>query len=160
MKILIIYDSVFGNTEKIAQAIGAALVSRGEVKALRVGDVTPEQLMGLNILIIGSPTQRFRPTAAINQLLKGIAKNSLKGVKVATFDTRLTMRNIERTPILAFFVRIFGYAAKPISVRLKKKGGELILPPEGFFVEGMKGPPKEGELERAVVWAKQILAIV
>jgi hypothetical protein len=39
-----------------------------------------------------------------------------------------------------------------------KKGGELIAPPEGFFVQGTEGPLKEGELERASDWAKQILA--
>jgi flavodoxin len=159
MKILIIYDSVFGNTEQIAQAIYAALSSHEEVEVIRVSDVKPEQLTGLNLLIVGSPTQRFRPTAAINNLLKRIAKNGLKGVKIAAFDTRLTMSNIQRTPILAFFVRLFGYAAKPISVKLKKKGGESIISPDGFFVEEIKGPLKAGELQRAADWAKQIITI-
>jgi hypothetical protein len=66
------------------------------------------------------------------------------------------MSNIEETPVLAFFVKIYGFAAKPIAARLKKKGGELIVSPEGFFVEGMKGPLVNGELERAANWAKQM----
>ena len=37
MKSLIIYDSIYGNTEKIAQAIGEGLT--GEVKVVRVGEV-------------------------------------------------------------------------------------------------------------------------
>ena len=158
MKALVIYDSVFGNTEQIAQAIGNALGSQEDVEILRVSNVKLEQLTGLKLLIVGSPTRQFRPTAAINNLLKRIPKNGLKGVKVAAFDTRFTMSAIEKSPVLPFFVRLFGYAAKPISDRLKKKGGELIIPPEGFFVEGVEGPLKEGELERAADWAKQIIA--
>jgi len=158
MKVLIIYDSIFGNTEQIAQAIGNALGSQEDVEILRVSNVKLEQLTGLKLLIVGSPTRQFRPTAAINNLLKRIPKNGLKGVKVAAFDTRFTMSAIEESRVLPFFVRLFGYAAKPISDRLKKRGGELIIPPEGFFVEGIEGPLKEGELERAADWAKQIIA--
>lgn len=158
MKVLIVYDSVFGNTEKIAQVIGNAMGSQAEVNILRVGNVKPEHLTGLDVLIVGSPTRGFKPTKAITNFLKRIPKNGLKGVKVAAFDTRFTMSAIEESRVLPFFVRLFGYAAKPISDRLKKKGGELIIPPEGFFVEGVEGPLKEGELERAAEWAKQIIA--
>jgi flavodoxin len=158
MKVLIIYDSVFGNTEQVAQAMGNALGSHEDVEILRVSDVKLEQLTGLELLIVGSPTRQFRPTAAINNLLKRIPKNGLKSVKVAAFDTRFTMSAIEESRVLPFFVRLFGYAAKPISDRLKKKGGDLIIPPEGFFVERVEGPLKEGELERVADWAKQIIA--
>jgi flavodoxin len=160
MKVLIIYDSFFSNTEQIAQAIGNALGAQGNVEIFRVSNIKPEQLTGLTLLIVGSPTRGFRPTPAINNLLKSVPKNGLKGVKVAAFDTRLTMEEIESSPfILRILVNIFGYAAKPISNRLKKKGGELIIAPEGFFVEGTEGPLKKGELERAADWAKQIMAI-
>jgi hypothetical protein len=75
------------------------------------------------------------------------------------FDTRFTESNIAEAPaILGFFVRIFGYAAEPIAGRLEKKGGELVLPPEGFYVGDTEGPLLEGELERAAAWANQILA--
>jgi len=158
MKSLVIYDSQFGNTERVAQSIVAALSSQGEVDVIRVQDVQPEHLTGIDYLIVGSPTQRFRPTIGTTSFLKSIPKDGLEGIKVAAFDTRLTREEIEKVSILAFFVRIFGYAAKPISDQLNKKGGELILPPEGFFVDGMEGPLLEGELERAAEWAKQIIS--
>jgi flavodoxin len=154
MKALVIYDSVFGNTGKIAQAIGSALGSQEDVEIVRVSDVKPEQLTGLTLLIVGSPTRQFRPTGATTS----IPKNGLEGVKVAAFDTRFTVSEIEKVRILAFFVRIFGYAAKPIADRLEKKGGELVIPPEGFYVGDTEGPLLEGELERAADWAKQIIA--
>jgi len=158
MKALVIYDSVFGNTEKIAQAIGNAIGSQGEVDVLRAGDVKPKHLTGLDLLIVASPTRQFRPTGAIINFLKSIPKNGLKEVRVAAFDTRFTMDEIRSSFfILPLLVNIFGYAAKPISDRLKKKGGELIIPPEGFFVEGVEGPLKEGEIERAASWANEIV---
>lgn len=157
MKVLIVYDSVFGNTEKIAQVIGNAMGSQAEVNILRVGNVKQENLRGLDVLIVGSPTRAFKPTKEIINFLNGFPKNGLKGVKVAAFDTRFTMSAIEESRVLPFLVRLFGYAAKPISNRLEKKGGELIIPPEGFFVEGVEGPLKEGEIERAASWAKEIV---
>ena len=60
--------------------------------------------------------------------------------------------------ILHFLVNIFGYAAGPIAEKLGRKSGELVIAPEGFIVKGTKGPLKEGELERAAAWAKQVLA--
>jgi flavodoxin len=156
MKVVVVYDSVFGNTGKIAQAIGHALGSPEDVRVLQVSEVKPEQLAGLTLLVVGSPTRQFSPTGATTSFLKSIPKNGLKGVKVAAFDTRFTVSAIEEVRILAFFVRIFGYAAKPIADRLKKKGGELVIPPEGFYVADTEGPLLEGELERAAEWAKQI----
>ena len=156
MKALIIYDSFFGNTEQIAQAIGHALGSPTEVEILRVSHVEPQQLTG-KLIIVGSPTRGFRPTPAINKLLGRIPANGLKGVKVAAFDTRISVDNIE-SPLLHILVKLFGYAAKPIAEKLKKKQGELTVPPEGFYVEGTEGPLKNGELERAAEWARQILA--
>jgi flavodoxin len=157
MKAMVVYDSVFGNTEQIAQAIGNALGPPEDVAILSVSHVKPEQLTGSSLLIVGSPTRKFRPTAGITNLLKKVPNNGLKGVQVAAFDTRFPVSQIEKSRILAFFVRLFGYAAKPISDRLVKKGGELVIPPEGFFVGGVEGPLKEGELERAADWAKQII---
>jgi len=144
MKTLIVYDSVHGNTEKIARAIGEAIP--GEVKVLRVGEVNPSELEALDLLIVGSPTQGGRPTKAMQGFLSEAPVSSLNGVDVAVFDTRMQMK----------FARIFGYAAGRIAESLKKKGGNLIGRPEGFFVKGPEGPLNEGEVERAASWANEI----
>ena len=157
MKALVVYDSVFGNTEQIANAIGNALGSGNDVGILRVNDVKPEHLAGLELLIVGSPTRAFRPTPAITTFLKNISVDSLKDVKVAAFDTGISM-NDTNSRVLRFLVKSFGYAAKHIADRLEKKGGRLLAAPEGFFVTGTEGPLKEGEFERAAAWVKQILS--
>jgi flavodoxin len=157
MKALVVYDSAFGNTAKIAEAIGGALGSPEEVQTLHVGRVRPEQAAKVALLFIGSPTQGFRPLKSITAFLKSLPAGSLKGVKVAAFDTRISTEDI-KSGMPRFMVNIGGYAAKPIARGLQKAGGELVLPPEGFFVEGTEGPLKEGELGRAAAWAKQALA--
>ncbi len=158
MKAMVVYDSGFGNTEKIARAIGGSLSLQADIETIHVSKVEPDQLTGIAMLIVGSPTQKFRPTGAITNFLKGIPQYSLQGVKVAAFDTRFPLSVIEKTRALLFFVRIFGYAAKPIADRLQSKGGKLVIAPEGFFVEDVEGPLINGELERAAEWAKRIIA--
>lgn len=153
MKVLVVYDSFFGNTEKIAHAIGKALARGNRVETVRVNAVGPEQLSGVGLLVVGSPTRAFRPTKAITGFLKGIPSGGLKGVRVAAFDTRIALEDTN-SRFLRVMVGIFGYAAKPISDKLKRKGGSLALQPEGFFVKGSEGPLKEGELERAADWAR------
>ena len=142
MKLLVIYDSTYGNTEKIAEAIGQAVAA--EVR--RVGQVSFSDLKAFDLVIIGSPTLGGRSTEAIQTLLK-TASVTLKGIRAAAFDTRLTSK----------WVRIFGYAAPRIAGSLEELGATLLGSPEGFFVLGKEGPLKEGELERAAGWAKEVV---
>lgn len=158
MKAVIVYDSYFGNTEKIAQAIGEALKPVVEVGIYRVADVKVVQTAGVDLFIVGSPTRGFRPTPVIKDFLKGIPQNGLKGVQVAAFDTRMPTEEVKNA-IYSGFVKVFGYAARPMADLLKKKGGKLCLPAEGFIVMGREGPLKEGEVERAEAWAKRILIV-
>ena len=157
MKALVIYDSFFGNTEKVAQAIAKGLGSEHELAVMRVGAVGPEHLSGLGLLITGSPTRAFHATPAMMKLINGLPKNSLKGVTVAAFDTRIVLEDIN-SRFLNVMVKLFGYAAQPMLNKLLAKGGRKALPAEGFFVTGTEGPLKEGELERAEAWAKDILS--
>lgn len=161
MKSLVIFDSVYGNTEKIALAVGEALGKPEDVRVVKVSEAKADQLAGVDLFVLGVPTQRFRTTAVVSEFLERIPANGLKGVKVAVFDTRLTTEEINKTSILAFFVKLFGrnaYAAWPMANRLTKKGGKLVGNPEGFCVKGMEGPLVEGEIDRAVNWARQVAA--
>ncbi len=154
MKALVVYDSVFGNTEKIAQAVGTGLGSAPDVTVVRVGDVQPLQLAGLSLLLAGSPTRAFRPTPAMTAFLKGLAAGSLAGVTVAAFDTRSAEA---KTPkFLRVLMKWFGCAAEPMAKTLVAKGGSLGTKPEGFFVLASEGPLADGEIERAQAWASTL----
>jgi len=144
MKALVVYDSLYGNTEQIAKAIGGGIGV--EVKVVRVGEATPAELGSYDLVIIGSPTQGGRHTPATKAFLDKIPAEALKNKKVAAFDTRGK----------TWFVKIFGWAATRIAEALKDKGGNLVAPGEGFFVKATKGPLVDGELERAAAWAKSI----
>lgn len=145
MKVLIIYDSVYGNTERIAKAVGAAIA--GDVKVVRAAEVNPTGLGQLDLLIVGSPTLGGRPSPPIQDFLERVPGNLVSGLKVAGFDTRYSSK----------FVKIFGFAAEKIAAVLEQKGGKLVSAPAGFFVTGKKGPLNDGELERAGGWAKEIV---
>jgi flavodoxin I len=147
MKALIVYDSVYGNTEKIARAIAEAITPSNEVKVVQAGEANPLELASIDLLIVGSPTHGGRPTPAVQDFLNKIPKLSLQGINVAAFDTRSQAK----------LAKVFGNAAGRIARNLKGKGGTLIASPEGFLVTGTKGPLKEGELERAAGWAKGML---
>ncbi len=153
MKALIVYDSFFGNTEKVAQTMGDALAGEGEIVIRRVGDVQADDMTGLDLLIAGSPTRGFSPTPAITNWVKELPPEMLEGVKVAAFDTRIALADAPW--FLSPLIRMFGYAAGPISRKLREKGGEVVIRPAGFAVQDTEGPMKEGELERAADWARQ-----
>jgi flavodoxin len=156
MKALIIYDSFFSNTRKIAEAIEKSLGGNVIIPVVKATDVKPEDLIHLDYLIAGSPTRAFQPTPTIMKILRSIPAGGLKGTKVAAFDTRMDVKE-SNNGFLTFMVGMFGYAAGAISRILMKKGGMITLPPEGFFVKGTEGPLKEEELERVAAWTKQIL---
>ena len=145
MKALVVYDSTYSNTEKIAKSIGGALT--GDVKVLRAADVNPAEFNSFDLLVIGSPTNGGRPLPSIAKLLNNIPETVIKGKNVAVFDTRFSSK----------MAKIFGYAADRIAKNLKDKGANLVVPAEAFFVTGKEGPLKDGELERAAAWAKTLV---
>lgn len=146
MKALVIYDSLYGNTEAIAKAIAAGFT--GDVRLKKVGDVTPDDIAWSKFFVIGSPTQGGRPTQAIRDFLDKLPKDALTGKRLAAFDTRLK----------SFMVKLFGWAGDKIEASLKTKSGNPTAQPKGFFVQSAKGPLVTGEEEKATAWAKAIAA--
>lgn len=144
MGIVVAYDSVFGNTEQVAKAIGGALPA--DTMVAKADHVDAAALAQATVLVVGSPTHGGRPTEAVKGLLGRIPEGKTKGLKVAAFDTRIPGR----------FPKIFGYAADRIAADLTAKGAVMLVPPEPFYVKGRNGPLKDGELEHAAQWAKKI----
>lgn len=150
MKTLIVYDSVFGNTGKIAVAMGEKLGA----KTAKVADIRTDDMQGLSLLIVGSPTRGFQPMPTITEWMKQLPQGSLNGVRVAAFDTRTALESIN-SGLLKKMMKCFGYASQKIAKGLIKKGG-VLASQAGFSVSGSEGPLKGGELECAVSWAQGI----
>ena len=146
MNALIVYDSQFGNTERIAQCITSTLSEFGQARAARVGQVHSSELQGVDMLILGCPTQGMRQTPAMQSFITSIPRELLSGLCVVYFDTR-------------FRGGFWKFSAAPsMAKQLRTMGVELLVPPESFFVKSMKkeGPLLAGELERAAFWAHML----
>ncbi len=151
MKITMIYDSVYGNTEKIVKTIEDVLKGKHKVELKQVTDAKLKDFQKKDLIIIGSPTHTGRATKAMQVLLNMIPKGFLSGTKVAVFDTSMAtyffMKGI---------IKFFGYSAPRVANILKKKGAE-VTSVQSFFVMGMKGPLKEDEVERTKKWAESMI---
>jgi flavodoxin I len=143
---LIIYDSTFGNTERIARRVASTLEEKATVRLIRVDEAATADLQGIDLVILGGPTHRHRASAAIQAFLDSLARNRLRGVSAAAFDTRYRKSRL-----------LTGSAASALAKSLRKAGASRIVAPESFFVAGREGPLEEGEVERAADWAREVV---
>jgi flavodoxin len=154
MNALIVYDSKFGNTERIARAIAGRL---GSARLIRAEEAGALGRLECDLLIVAGPTQRHGASPAMQEWLERIPRGTLKDVPAATFDTRYRVSRF-----------LSGSAAARIEGRLKRAGARLVVPPESFFMERDVPPQGEkrrhemeqlepGEEERAAEWAAIIL---
>jgi flavodoxin len=146
MNAVIVYDSQYGNTERIARVIADELGEFGEVRATLVHQAHLDGLRSVDLLVMGCPTQGWRPTPTMLSFLEGISSEELHGPALACFDTRFKLPRW-----------MTGSAAKVMADELQERGVQLLVPPESFFVKGMEGPLRSGELERAASWARTLL---
>lgn len=155
MKILIIYDSQYGNTEKIARSVAKGFSAKDKVSVIHVREAASDDVRGVELLIVGSPTHGGQATEELQEFFVQIPKGALSTMKVAAFDTGF--KREDQNFALKLLIKTIGYAAPKIAKALQEKGGKLVVPPEGFYVKGKQGPLLEGEIERAKEWAKKIV---
>ncbi len=79
MNTMVVYDSQYGNTECIAQTIADALYAFGHAQAVRVDPARPVSLQGVDLLILGSPTQGLKPTLAMQSFLETASIQQIRG---------------------------------------------------------------------------------
>lgn len=147
---LIVFDSVYGNTQKIAEVIADVL----DAELVPVANADPEKFYNIQLLILGSPVHGGRATPKLQHFLDKIPPKSLRGIKVTAFDTRVSKTGHGFG--LWLLLTVIGYAAERINKILISKGGGWLVKPEGFVVEGKEGPLHPGEIDRANQWAKSI----
>ncbi len=145
MRTVIVYDSLHGNTEQIAQAIAGGLREAGEVSVRKASEGLPEDLASADLLVIGCPVHAWNISHATRAFFESLAEESPGGKQGAAFDTK-------------FEGPLAGGAAKKIARRLRSLGFEIIAEPCSFFITGMEGPLKEGELERARAFGEELAA--
>jgi flavodoxin len=173
MRVLVVYESMFGNTHAVADAIAAGLLSAGhvvDVCAVEEADAAAVDLA--DGVVIGGPTHAHGMSSAPTR--KGAQDEVEKSkVKVASGESDHEVQLDEHAtgeglrdwfhhladgrgrPAAAFDTRmhlspvVSGSAARGINRRLHRHGWTEAAAPESFFVMGTDGPLAEGELDRA-----------
>ncbi len=163
MKALVVYESMFGNTEQIARAVARGLEKSAEVEVFEVSDAQRDPDADVDLIVAGGPTHAFsmsRESTRADAISRGATEGEREfGLrewidalpagrrvdKIATFDTRVrTMRHLP------------GSAAKGAAKAARRHGYESAAPAESFYVDDVDGPLLSGELERAEAWGQQL----
>jgi hypothetical protein len=170
MQALVVYESMFGNTERIALAISEGIGRSMECGMLEVG-VAPTELSGdIALLVVGGPTHAFSMSRPATR--KEAAKSTdrpLISERIGVREWLAELQVPEPAPIAAAFdthaehpnmLRRLGSAAGPIDRRLRQLGLTVRRLPEHFWVTDTTGPLAEGQVERAEAWGEQLAADV
>ena len=135
-KAIIIYDTKFGNTEKIAKSLASGMNEQGiEVDCVKVEDVQINKLTEYNLLAIGGPTHGFGMSKPIKEFIEKLEHVDLQDKNAFAFDTKNSSR-------------FWGSAAKGIEKRLKRLGLNIVKPAASAIVKGLKGPLQDGMDEK------------
>jgi hypothetical protein len=169
MRIVVVYESMFGNTKIIGDAIAEGLGGTGKVEVGTVDDVSPEEVRDAALIVAGGPTHAHgmaRPDAH-----RSVAKTDPRHKYGPVLPGQESLRGwLERlhagqTMVAAFDTRfdkpkwLTGSAATKIARRLGSKG-YAVIGAQSFFVRTTGGPLADGERERAVAWGRDLAAHV
>jgi len=129
---MVIYDTKFGNTEKIARALALGIEKqRVKVDCVKADEVDVDKLVEYNFLAIGGPTHTFGVSKPMKAFLKKLKNVDIKGKKAFAFDTK-------------YKSRWAGSAGKGIGKTLKRLGMSIVKPHSSAIVTGSEGPLDEG----------------
>jgi hypothetical protein len=164
MRALVVYESLWGNTEKIARAIAGRLhEGEGAVVDLADSDAAPTTTAGYDLVVVGGPTHAFsmsrpatreeavtghaaphKPGRGIREWLDALEPTAVP-IPVVVFDTRVDQP------------RLPGSAAKAARHELRSLGFDTAVKALTFRVRGYEGPLLDGELERAEAWVDDVI---
>ncbi len=131
-KAIVAYDTMYGNTEKIAKALAMGMKEQGvEVDCLKVQEIDINKLTEYDLIAIGGPTRMFGMSKSNKEFLEELESVDLRNKKAFAFDTK-------------FKSRFAGSAAKAIEGRVKKLGMSIMKPRSSAIVKGNEGPLEDG----------------
>jgi len=149
-KVIVIYDSKFGNTKLVAEIIAKGMSGVKGIDAVfkELTEVDPGKLIDYDAILMGSPNHYGGPTKRVKGFIERLGKLQLKGKPCAVFDTYLGKKS-------SYF---FEKAVKKMEKIIKEKAPELkrIAPGLSIKVQGMKGPIADGELPKCKEFGKKI----
>lgn len=164
MKAVVVYESLWGNTAKVAAAIAEGIGPGAEAMSTR--EATPEMVAGADLIVAGSPVFAFKMSS--DKMRESIRKNpgpapappDLSHPSMASWLESLPEGSAAAAAFDTEARGPFGKAAPTIARSLEAAGYRLIGKPTGFYVTGKYGPLRDGELDRAREWGRELAAIL
>jgi flavodoxin len=167
---LVVYESLFGDTRRIAEAVAAGLAERMPVEVAEAGHAPGEIGADVGLLVVGVPTHAFSmprqstresavqqygasvadPTTGVHEWLDAVRVTGT-ALRAAAFDTVVTHPKL---------VVKLNHATKAEEKLLRKLGASIAAPAEHFVVEDAKGPLAEGEEDRARAWGRSLAEVM
>jgi flavodoxin len=146
VKVIIIYESKYGNTKLVAESIieGMREIAVTETSIKELKEVDPNQLVVFDMILVGSPNHIGNATRGIRKFINILGKVNLEGKLTAVFDT--------------YIGRDFEKAVKKMEKEISKKvpGLKLVAPGLSIRVDGIKGPITEVELAKGKEFGRTI----
>ncbi|GAA1676274.1 flavodoxin family protein [Glycomyces endophyticus] len=161
MRAVVVYESMFGNTKQVAEAVAAGIAETMPVDLFEVGRAPTALKPDVGLVVIGAPTHAFSLSRPATR--DEAAKRAPAGLVSPGIGAREWLGDLDiapGTPTAAFCTRVkvvfAGSAAKAAARLLRKARCTLAAPPKDFTVVGTPGPLAPGELERARRWAGRL----
>jgi predicted methyltransferase MtxX (methanogen marker protein 4) len=164
---LVVYESIFGDARRIAEAVAGGLRSRYEVDVVAASQAPTEVGTEVELLVVGGPNHAFsmprestrqgaidQHGAVVEDTTTGLhewldAVRLPAGLRAAAFDTRMDHPKL---------VVKLDHASRTEEKLLKAHGATLVADAEHFRVTDAKGPLADGEEERASRWGRALAA--
>lgn len=144
-KVLILYDTMFGNTRKLALEIATGIQDiEGITTKVGNGDTLEgEEFSQFDAVLFGGPTRAFRATRGAMNTIKKAGKLGLSKKVLSTFGT--------------YIVGNQSRGVKSMDKKLKKVAGDAKVISPGFSakVESPRGPIVAEEIPRAHEWGRK-----
>jgi hypothetical protein len=172
MRAVVVYESMFGATRQVAEAIGEGLGGPDVARVVPVGEVTPEQIAQADLLVVGGPTHvhgMVRPRSRLAAV--EMAEKPGKRLRMEPGATEPGLRewfqgmSAVYLPAAAAFdtrasgPRLFtGRASHGIARLLKKHGARLVARPRSFLVA--HDELVAGQLDTARRWGQSLVDAV
>jgi hypothetical protein len=176
IRVVIVYESLFGNTRLVAEAIAEGVREAAEearVSCVRATEANHDVALGADLLVVGGPTHVCGMSSGVSRKLGLKAEPEAAGKEAGhpvqpdtagpgVRDWFIALPKAAGGSLGAGFdtradSRVSGGAAHGIARRLRRHGYGLVAEPEGFIIEGTGGPLRDGELDRARAWGSRLL---
>jgi sulfite reductase alpha subunit-like flavoprotein len=151
MNSLVVYDSYFGNTEKVAQTIYETLKSSGSSKLIHVSEASDLDIEDYDLIVVGSPTRYYKPTKPIVQFVREIKSYD---IRIGLFDTRM---DAEGHWILGPAERILGFAVDTMDSIVSMGQAQMDVEPLGVYVKSTEGPIAKKSFKDIEAWTNLLI---